>query len=530
MRAQNVYDIMNNLKKSTPETMVNGNRLLKYIYQDIYRDYFKKNLDKIAKEHNVGSTNYQIAARPYLNLQKELSEYMDCDSSIITYFNEIISDNKQEFITAFFDKANTMFDMIDNHYYDDSDFKVFSCVFNLYTMLKAYHEHKDNYEVFSKILDDSNFLLDCDSLINLGYYSSINPSLTNRKKLLDKILESKAFGESKRLQEELKDCLKFIGDRYKFDGNLIATKIEVISSFDIVYQDYMDLKKENSVNKLIPIENVFDEMWHRMLERLFYCKSLLIGNRFKYINNVLYSYLSNKSTRESVFSTISKLDYHFFDYLNSIGKVGTDGDSFISCMKVIFDSDTSFELESKLDAIKNASFYYSNNQCEKALSYIESLNDIKHKKVYDNHVVAYGANAINSVNKPEKLVDRMNDLYLKMYPDLQIKKLLKTASVESYSLHSFGVMFESSLNKAISDEEEKRRKIQEQQNQEASQEKNVTPGDNLDNDINLSNPNSSISVTTQRLNVADTPEKATVVAPMEEGTFKKIKSIFGRKN
>ena len=42
---------------------------------------------------------------------------------------------------------------------NDEDFKIYSFSFNIYCMLKAYHEHKDNFELLTQLPEELQFFL-----------------------------------------------------------------------------------------------------------------------------------------------------------------------------------------------------------------------------------------------------------------------------------------------------------------------------------------------------------------------------------
>ena len=102
------------------------------------------------------------------------------------------------------------------------------------------------------------------------------------------------------------------------------------------------------------------------------------------------------------------MDIDFFDELNK--DLNDSNDSFITLMKIAFDSDSYHELGSKLNDIIKASKLYKTNKSE-ALKVIEELQTKKHKEVIDGIVVAYSDNSINKIDKPKTIFERMLALY-----------------------------------------------------------------------------------------------------------------------
>ena len=115
----------------------------------------------------------------------------------------------------------------------------------------------------------------------------------------------------------------------------------------------------------------------------------------------------NQYIQNDILSYIKKMDSSFFEFLNEKLEVE---DSFISCMNMALDSDTYYEVASKLDDIVKASKTYKEDLIS-SLDLIKDLKSTRHKEVIDGVVMSWPENNnINKINKPEKIIDRMRKL------------------------------------------------------------------------------------------------------------------------
>lgn len=113
-----------------------------------------------------------------------------------------------------------------------------------------------------------------------------------------------------------------------------------------------------------------------------------------------------------------KYDLQSFAYKNinselfsDLNRVDKKWDSFISCMNLVFDSDSYYEMNSKLNLLKKAIFTYEKGNKKKAFELIKEIDSDIHKERIDGKVVAYPTGCINMVEKPKRIIDRMKYLY-----------------------------------------------------------------------------------------------------------------------
>ena len=108
MRIEKVYELLEVLKDRDENTKKNVNRVLKYIYQDVYIKCFDELMEKevnivLNDGAQVGSIRYENIIRPYVDAKKNISVYLDGEESIVTYLLEMVRDGKEDFINCFFD-------------------------------------------------------------------------------------------------------------------------------------------------------------------------------------------------------------------------------------------------------------------------------------------------------------------------------------------------------------------------------------------------------------------------------------------
>ncbi len=422
MRIERVYELLEVLKDKDEELNSKTKRVLKYIYQDIYLDCFDKlmniEIERVIEDGAaVGSIRYNQVIEPYTESKKQLSVFLDGDESIVTYLLEMIKDDKKEFINYFFDKTKTYFDIVDNHFYTNEDFSIYSFSFNIYCMLKAYHEHKDDFEIFTKIVDDSSSLISCGKFEEK--YMNFFSKLKERKPLLDTLIGCCSYGKVDKVSTIFKDVLSNIGRSYlSYDGDEMINELKIL---DEVVSDYDELSKELSKEKLVSLEDVIECCVFKKYNRRYkpyYSKSLLLGERLEFVNEKLKSFFENEGYRNEVFDKIKSIDYRLFEYLNSLE--GQTGDSFIQCLNVLFDSDTYFEFNSKANSLIKASLCFKDGDVEESLVEVRGLDSLKHKKHINKTIISFSKDTNKPVNRDMSIFRRMLALYDEYYKESDI--------------------------------------------------------------------------------------------------------------
>ena len=422
MRIEKVYELLEVVKRKDDNTNRYVNRLLKYIYQDVYIKCFDELMEKEASivindGAQVGSIRYDNVTRPYVEAKKNISVYLDEDESIVTYLLEMVKDGKDEFINYFFDKIKIYLDIVDNHFYTTEDFRIFSFSFNMYCMLKAYHEHKDNFELFSKIVDDSSVLVNFGK-VDSKYLNSFT-KIKERKILLDAFIENSAYDRCEKVPSLFKEVLTGIGLSYlMYDTESLENKLSTLNQ---IVLDYDEVSSVVGKDKLIS----FDEVVERCVLNKYnskaypyYAANLLVGDRLDFVNKHLKVLFENDVYRKDAFEKISLIDYHLFNYLNNLeGKVE---DSFIQSLNRVFDSETYFEFNSKVECLINASNLFKEGNIGDSLREVKSLDSLKHKKHIHGTLVS--SNSINKTNNSEESIFvRMVRLYDEYYKNADVR-------------------------------------------------------------------------------------------------------------
>lgn len=536
MRVENVYELINSLNTSSDNIKENSNRILRYIYHDVY-GVIENIFIQAKQKHNEGSCNYDNATRGASNLKNSLPAFLDGNNSIVTFLNEMVNDNNQEFIDLFFKKIDPFLTIIENKYYQVSDYNSINFTFNLYCMLKAYHEHKDNFDLFSKFLDDCSCFINANLLSDSSYS---NLDLGNKKSLIDCIISSKGYNDIDQVNKLLKDVLKDMGRSYGYSSDDVSKKVKILKAVESVYVDYQCLMDENPDYKLMDFNVIANDTFRYSSgyssRRIYYSKILLFGERYEFIERNLTKYIDNESFAEEVFKCITSLDYHMFEYLNEQDNF-KGLDSFVKCMNVIFDSDTYYEVSNKISALKDASSKFKEGKREEALNICSSLNDIKHKLVIDNKYMVYGSNSMNKVNKPLSITKRMMEIYSRKYPNIEISRIFNHIfSNHSYYLYNFTDKVNNMIKKEVDLLEEKERQRKETEDRLRRERE-------MDEKVSFSNTSTVVEDVLQEekgindrtndidpalLQFVEQPPK-TDISSDDNKPFQKFKSIFGKR-
>ena len=408
MNAQVVYELLEYFKKNS-KYKERSIRLLKFLYNDVYRDISLK-IEEGEKEELEAYASY------WEDFQLGLTDFIDEDkNSILYYFKEMIDDNKEDFIDYFFDKINTYFMIVDNRLFREEDFVYYTCVFNIYLMCFTYHKNKDDFEKYKKYLDDFSLLIAPNGLTEGEFDSDYAFFLSIKKDIIDKIFNIDNFEEIPLLKSKFDECLKDICKTSYDDSELEVFKEEL----DFVERIIVDMRELKEKDHEFNHEHVFKnlENWVDLLsddEEYFYTSILLYGDRIEYIRDCFYTYLEHGSYMDQVIEYIGSYNNKMFRYLDSVYKDGKD--SFVTCMDMVFDSDSLEELENKLIALKEVSemFDSDNISYQDVLQRVKDLSSDKFKKIYNGRKVMYMCSTANKTGSTD-ILERMIEVYSQMF-------------------------------------------------------------------------------------------------------------------
>lgn len=267
--------------------------------------------------------------------------------------------------------------------------------FVLYSGLYGYSLNKENYDKFENVLSDIPFMMLYDERWN-NHFDSYD-DFSSRVFLIENIISYKNYLNNLGLRKFLKDVLWLWNSSVLNSLELAHRVIDLEEFFDIVSyigEDGIDSNIDLILSDIVNGKSPF------ALYPIFY-----YGNRYEYLSSLEVE--DSDDLKKDILMNITELNFDLFDDLNR----ESEKDSFISCMDVVFDSDSYTELFSKLALLKQVShLYLDDKKVEEALLLLKKLNDESHKKEFCGRKVSY-PNTMNKIVKPKRIIDRMKYLY-----------------------------------------------------------------------------------------------------------------------
>lgn len=393
------------LKKESKEKYDQALNIIEFLYKDIKED----GIDKIIDYHDaIYQTSrqidkYEIVSR-FNALKKELfSKFIESDDGVLAILFEMLNDEDNRFKDKFFESVEVSIDILKRKVSSSSSNYLYA--FNIYTLLKAYEQNKDNYHNFEKILDDVVFLfIPNEEMSNISYTSNY----MEKKSMIDSIVKIADYRNLKNLQNLLKKVLNGITKR-----NNETEVARLNEMFNMYHEFYSDIRKLTrlgyNISEDLKVE-IADDISLLVHDDLlpgiypYYNGSLLLENRYKYFKEKIR--VVNPHYRKEVFEFIKKLTPGIFE--NKIDET----DSFEKYMDIVFDSDTYKELMNKLNVLKEAHDKYVSGN--KDTSYLlDELSDKRHKDSFGKIIISYEGSSNNKIDKPNTIDKRMKNLYKK---------------------------------------------------------------------------------------------------------------------
>lgn len=395
MTAQKVYDLLSLIEEKNGLYEEETERLLSFIYNDVYGKYDQKISDCDTWQYRESLENHKGSLGSFLD---------EDDDSILFYYYEMINDNKTEFIEKFFSVCNKYFKIIDNNFYNTDDFNPIVFTFNIYTFLKLYHESKDNFDYFSTMVDSFSFLILDNKLFDHSYGNSWDLFLEDKKDVLSLLISLNAFEKMPVLKEFGVSFLEKVADGVNDESDLFSRYTEVLENLRVYIPIIEGLKdhplyKEENVTRFI--EEVLESC--NLDLKVIFSPNYFLGDRHEVVKFKLDDSVEHSDFSNSLYERISDLSIPIFDYLN---EEGCDKDSFVECLDIVFDSDTYYELDSKLKSLSEACNLFDSGEKEESLKLIRGLTDEKHKKVILDKSISYRSDLVNKADKPELISDR----------------------------------------------------------------------------------------------------------------------------
>ena len=182
---------------------------------------------------------------------------------------------------------------------------------------------------------------------------------------------------------------------------LIDEKTGLALSKKVVFAGLQFDKKNNYAG-------IFENSDIKRFMDVFFSREM-IEDRFSYVNRRLDEIEDNFRVKKQLRSCI----YRFIkdDLFDALNENDDKRDSFISYMNIIFDSDTYYEMYSKLKLLKRAIFTFDIGYEKGALKLLKEISSDKHKERIDGKIIAFPTGCINRIEKPKKTIDRTKVLY-----------------------------------------------------------------------------------------------------------------------
>lgn len=423
-----IHSLLTKLKKEDKEKYYQVKRILTYLYKTIKVDYFEKKSIELALNDKKGKGVKQVVSNASQLLYKE---YINGQDGILDNLINLCNDTENKYFEKFYDGIETFLEMSENNLY--SDYKIYNYAFNIYVMLRTYQLNPHNYDTFSKVVDEySSFfitsVLGFKGIVSSHLWGPEVPYFIRKKGIIDYLIAHKEYQTLPIIRENLKQVLNEINLRY--ESNLENEYDSLMKKYELLYKYIAELKEKEIVvfeETISALEkSFFDTINNSVRSGLFpddyrritnesinyFSKILLIGQRRNFFKDEINEVETNQKFINEIITYTEKMDYELFEYMNK--ELDYKEDSFITCMKIVFDSDTYHELISKLDDIVLASQKYPEDP-KGALKIIEELKSDKHKEVINGVTLSWPkSNSINQIEKPKKIFERMLTLHQKL--------------------------------------------------------------------------------------------------------------------
>lgn len=281
----------------------------------------------------------------------------------------------------------------------------------IFAIFMAYIHNQNNFDNFSAIVDDVLSV----KINGPHYLNSINAIVrcTNYKEMpnVRRLMKAMLTGYTHLLYllspcRELNNSFLAIYNQMIGDYNMLREEQRDTA----VFSKILDFRVGELFEKYDCDTIYISRKEIVKIDKYYYNKILLSGDRYFYFNEKLKEVEDSIYFRKNIYSYLDYFNFELFEELNE----GSERDSFITCMDIVFDSDSYTELLNKLSSLVEACKSYENGDREKAFEIIKNLNSDSLKEVYGGELVSYPTNCMNKIEKPKKIVDRMKELYSKI--------------------------------------------------------------------------------------------------------------------
>ena len=430
-----LHDILDKVYKSNPDVKEDALRFIRFLSK---RDYLRRR-DFDRNSFNIGLSK-MIVDDQLCSIQiKELQSIAYGENSIVDLLHSLLFECEGIFpdhlLDDFFRRFGSFLDIIDSEKMVENRFLYYEILLiNSYAVLKTFHTlvYVAKNKHFCKLnvtgigeVDFINSFPVIDGVYRMDRFLGI-------KKSIDTLIELREFDYNQFDTNNL--LLEYLKDINAYSTSNMLAIIENIGEFVNDLNGYYLGDKELNINEIV--EELRDAFSYKTDKIIYYSEALLKGDRFNYINSKLEEIEENPYIRNEIFDAISKINASVFYDLDEV--VDWCCDSFIGLMENVFDSDSYYELFSKLAVLKKLGEDVSLDDFseENMISTIELLKTDSYKEKIGNYIVKMPVNTMNKVDKPKTIVGRIKKLYRNVYSKQQLENI-DTIHMESGSYNNF---------------------------------------------------------------------------------------------
>jgi len=263
-----------------------------------------------------------------------------------------------------------------------------------------YQFNKNDFDNYKAFLDDI-MAMKIDPYLN--YYLGFE--IVSLYESLETIFKNPYYKSLPELRELFRSSNKVFTREYK--NTLFQKECNKLKEINSIVKEIDDEGLQEKTYELLINYAVNDE---NTLYSLINIKYLLVGNnRLKLFFSNLFKIESNQDIQKEFLNLIKDLKRNMFKELDII--LGED--SFNKIFSIIFNSDSYRELYKNMGLLEAANHmypFYKMNYLRK----IKMIGDKSLKEVYRGKEVSYPEGTINMVVKPDRIIDRMKELYFRI--------------------------------------------------------------------------------------------------------------------
>ncbi len=413
---QQIYDLIANIKGSNKKYETDILKLLRYLCYDIfafdneYNNNLQKRIDNIRSDLKRQRSQVKESQLSECQTQQNQLYYgytLEKEDSIFVYLSEMLEEEKEEYLECFFSSIRPFLKMIEYKTLRKGENEPITYALNLYIMLYGYHEYKDDFATFSRIVKHSvPFFIDFSKSYSIKQYLAV-------KNVVPYFMENKHF----QIDYIFNFFFHHIDDLE--DKKIRKYQLQFI---DQVLKHKEDLILEGINPGILNISAIIEKVLNSHYSPdIYYNKGLLIGNRYTYMQEKLEEVEPNQAIKDLMFECISKIDGT--KILFDEGR-----DLYIRYMDLIFDSDTYQEVYNKVKVLEN----HPQEKKEKLISLLQSDEC---KGIIRNKKAIYEENSLIPVKKPAYIKDRMAAIYTDIYSDVVTKEEINDFFKKSFPFY-----------------------------------------------------------------------------------------------